>query len=1305
MSKKSTKKAFFPLIKLFQEIDPDAFGKVRGQLARKLTEKEVSVFQDSKLAPRIRSSLIRRAANDGRLHLKRLHTAWQAKLERFGESDFINTAPTGPGCNWLSVGPRNINGRIKCLAIHPTDGEVLYAGAANGGVWKTTDRGQSWTPKMHDEASLAIGAIGIDPSVPDTIYAGTGEPVYLVSGGGPLPPGSSTLAWYYEGVGVYKSTDGGDTWTLTGDIGNDFIYRIAVDPFDSLNLLCAGYSLTAGDGGLCRSQDGGATWTTVVDGIFTDVLFDPNNSGRAYAGQYNGGVLKSTDSGGTWNSRNTGLTAIGQIGRVSLTLARANSDVLYAKIEDDASGGLLGVYRTSSAAEAPAGWAVVTNPGVDSGFLWWCSYIAADPTDASGNIVYAGGVNVARSGDGGSSWTLVTDAYGGTKPPTHPDQHDLVFDPSDSNTVYIANDGAVFKGQVTGGTPPVTWTKVSTGLAVTQFYDLHTSSASRSMFGGGAQDNGSMISTGGKSWRHVHGGDGGYVAFHPTDPYTVYVQSQSANIRRSTDGANSTTSAKSGISGSGIFPATVLALDPATPLTLFTGTNRVYRTTNGGVGLGAWSAASGIIGTVTEIAIAPSSSAIIYAGTLTGGLYQATDGGATATSFANITPAVAGWPNRWLAGIAVHPTDANTIYVTFLGFNGSAAGASDHVWKGVFNPVPSTWSWTMISAGLPDVPVGAIVMDPATSYLYIATDIGVFRSTDDGATWTPFEAGLPNTPVVDLALDPVRNLLRAATHGRGMYQIDLGGTCPEVDLYLRDNIIDTGETFPSPSGVPDPTQPGVVVRHYKSADIKVDAQPFDPVDALTDGVEFDDPEHPYTGFGVKIEDIAGIDHNQPIRTQTNRVYVQVHNRGWNKADSVTVKLLYADAGAGLPALPTDFWTAFPADTFDQTNWKPIGTTTITDLLPNVPRVLSWNWVPPAATSDHVCLLALVHSTQDSLLPETELNVDNLTRANKRSTHRNIHPVDPPAAGSGPAWTSLNFNNADRENKFFNFRIENITDKRSGLRMILPKIRLQDSLENSIKGFRQVDLRKDQLREIVDAAKQAGTISDYVANLVLGFHDPLILEVEKGSATAELRNVLIAASEKVPAVFTIEVPSDVDKVSTFHFDVTQYDRQRLVGGSEFVLTVTPPSTCADLKRLRVVLERLKILDDKDPCIKGPGEFVFTTEVLINGDPVKGNRLRIPETGVIKVSDKPGRNIVTLEQPIFEGYVDKKDRMRISLLATELDLFTADDETTRYSRAFTGNPNAWIRSYRPDDEPSDSEKMWDWQVWYRIEEMDS
>jgi hypothetical protein len=1277
----------------------DAFAGIPG-LRRSLTAKEVAALQDSKLAGRVRWLLERRMTDQGDVRTGLLGKARERKAERQrtlrpGDGG-VAAAPTGPGLNWLPMGPRNINGRIKCLAVHPTNGQILYAGSAAGGVWKTTDGGQSWTPTMHDEESLAIGAIAIDPSDPDTVYAGTGEPVYYLSAPGSLP--LVDVAWFYEGAGVYRSTDGGGTWTLTGPIGNEFIYRIAVDPFDPNNLLCAGFSAPTGTGGLCRSTNGGVTWATLQAGVFTDVLFDPVNAGRAYAAEYNGGVLKSTDSGASWGPRNAGLPPATDIGRVSLTLAAACPDVLYAKIENDYTGGCLGVYRTATAAEG-AGWAAVTDPGVDWWFLWWCSHIAADPADTTGNTVWAGGVETARSADGGATWTPVTDASGtftgSQPPPTHPDQHALVFDPANPNIVYIANDGGVFRGQFNAGAaPPVTWTKASTGLVATQFYDLHASSASRSMFGGGAQDNGSMISTGGHSYRHVFGADGGYVAFHPTDPYTVYVQSQGAQIQKSTDGANTFTSVAPQIvpgGGLGIFPATVLAIDPANPLVLFSGTDRVYRTQNGGTN---WTPVTGPIGTVTEIAIAPSSGAVVYAGTLTGGLFQSLTSG---TSFTPV-PAVAGWPTRWLAGIAVHPATSDVVYVSFLGFNGTAV--SDHVWKGVFSA--GSWTWTLRAGGLPDVPVGAIVFDPNTYDLFVATDVGVFRSTDDGVSWTPFEVGLPNVPVVDLALDPVRNVLRAATHGRGIYRVSLAGATPQVDIYLRDNLLDTGEVLPSPSGVPDPTQPATNAYHWESVDIKVDAPPFASTDVLVDGVEFDDPAHPYTEpyVGHKIEDIAGIPHENPIRTLVNLVYVQVHNRGWDAAGQVDVKLLYADAGAALPALPADFWAKYATDTYDQTLWKLIGNHTFTSLLPNVPQVWSFNWTPPAGVSNHVCLLAMVDSPQDPLDPaaQTEFNVDILTPTNKRITHRNTHPVDPPAQSpGGTGWTTLNFNNGFRENRCFGLAVENLVGV-GRLRVVLPRVSLDRPLQEALEGFRVLEVSSDELHRTAKEALKRGAMSEYVARLLLENDEPLVLETLPGASAAVLRGVLIETGGRIPGVFAY---AGGEGAAGLRFDVIQYERGRPVGGSHFYLPAREGVVGGGSRRLRIVLEKVRVLDDKDPGIFGRGELSFTAVVVVEGDPTR-RRVRIPHRGVIKVGDLLGRNELELNQPVFEDEVPAGRRLTFALHAVEHDRFTDQDDFTRYRRTFIGQPAAWVGAYGPDSESPDPERTADWHVWYRIEE---
>jgi hypothetical protein len=1121
-------------------------------------------LRTARLGGRFRWLLLRRATDRRTVPLFGRRAALRQKVERFQRPRALRTA-AGP-CQWLPVGPRNINGRIRCLAVDPTNGNVVYAGAADGGVWKTTDGGQSWRALTDDQDSLAIGALAIDPSAPDTVYAGTGEPL--------LSPTLGPYGWSYPGIGVLRTTDGGTTWSVLGTIPNQFIYRIAVDPHDPSNVLCAGYAI-GGGGGLCRWDVTQSHWMVAQPGSFTDVVFDPVTAGVAYAGEYGGVVWKSIDSGAVWNPRANGLAGTG---RVSLTISPQQPAILHARIE---STGL--VYRTTTAAEVPGAgnaWTPLPDPKADLGpsgvainQRYWCSFVAADPADPQGEIVYVGGVDLVRrerDGMGQLVWTRISRTYDPPTPAwvTHADLHDLAFVPGDSSRFYVASDGGVFAGKVSapGTVPPVEWRKVSTGLAAVQFYDLATSAMTPSMFGGGCQDNGTIVTTSALTWRHVYGGDGSYLAFHSTVPWTIWAVrwDGGAIVQRSKDGGATFQDAQGTlpdrITGGGVVPVVPLAMDPATPATLFAGTDRVWRTQNGDAdppSAVSWTdrtgplTAGGVADDVTEITIASSSE--IYVGTMLGHLHVSTSAG---NAFTDVTPTVAGWPTRWLSGITVRPGAPPTIFVTFHGFNGGAA-ASDHVWTGVLGP-GGVWTVPMasIASNLPNAPVSALVVDPTTpTTLYVATDVGVFRSLDEGASWDVFDEGLPNVAVIDLAVDPGRQLLRAATHGRSMFQRLLAPSCPTVDLYLRDNVVDTGEVLPSPSGVWDPTRPGEHAYHWQSADIKVDAPPLQPVDALVDGVEFDNPTHRPIPFGgtYPIETVLGITHENPIRTTVNRVYVQAHNRGPAEATGVDVRLLWADASAALPPLPADFWTGFVNDSYSQTVWRLIGKQQNLTLRAGEPRVVWFDWTPPATASDHVCLLAMVDGPGDPLLPETELVVDVLTRSNKRVTHRNVHPVNvlTRIANRRVAWPWLRLHNPFETARPFTVRVETSVAEDWTVAMVVPRVELEKSIEASLYGFRPLSIGRAQQHAWLEKARASGAVSAPLAALLSRLDDPLVLVLEDGGRPAELRGVVLHPDQPVPAVFVATQPSAAPP-ARLRLDVLQLDGDRLLGGSTFLI---------------------------------------------------------------------------------------------------------------------------------------------------------
>lgn len=1065
-----------------------------------------------------------------------LGRALNRKQRLFGSTPFINTAEPG-GCAWLPIGPRNVNGRIRCLAIHPTDGSILYAGAAAGGVWKTMDGGQSWKPTMSTQLSLAIGALAIDPSNPETVYAATGEPVNLADAFGPAGTPGST-AWFYEGEGVLRSTNGGASWVLLGR-PNDYHYKIAVDPFNSANVLCAGFSRD-GSGGLCKLNADGS-WTTIQTGTFTDVVFDPVNTNVAYAAKYNGGIWKFQGGNLTnwsdWHPKNSGLPSAGIMRRIKLAIAPSNPSILYAKVERCGNYCYGEVYRTENAGDS---WTVLTDLYVDGDTQWWCSLLAVDP--GYPNVVFAGGNQLVRSMDSGQSWEYVEQYADGSN--IHVDHHDLAF--ASSSEFYLANDGGVFKGTTSGSTS-VTWSKVSTGLVATQFYDLAVSPATPSMLGGGTQDNGTLISTGGLSWRHVLRGDGAHLLFHPSYPYTAWAQyfaSAGPGMVKTTDGWECAPTCLEITTITDldhvVFPSNPLVLHPTAPDVLFIGTNQVQKSSDGGLN---WVTVSPVVGPTpqdvfTEIAIAPSSPDVIYAGTLRGRLFRAAG---SPTSFTEITPTVAGFPARWISGIGVHPSDPDIVYVTFLGVNENS-DASNHLWRGSRDAI-GVWTWEPKNTGLPNVPTGAIVV-AAYPTLYLATDIGVYRSLDAGISWAPFELGLPNVPVVDLSLSPDGSKLIAATHGRGMYQIQLVQNCPPVDIYLRDNILDTGEVIPSPSSVPDPTQPGVNVYFYKSADIKVDAVPYDVMDALVDGVEFDAIQHADTPL---IEVIQGTQDDAPVRGALNKVRVQVHNRGYDDATAVTVKLAYADASAGLPALPGDFWSNFFGTGYDQTNWKAIGLPqTVSVLEPGVPAVLDWEWSPPADASDHVCLLAMAHCAQDPLLPQTETNVGTLTHFNKRITHKNVQPVGPSLFPY--FYLFLYANNPFPIPREFDLRLQEISHACRRVWLVIPHVTMREPLERSIEGFRLVD--RTRIQRFVEASKRERL--DRRARELLGSRESRILEASGGWPAAALHGLTLQRGQRLGCLVLVELDPTIAG-RTHLLDVTQYSEKRLIGGSEIVAT--------------------------------------------------------------------------------------------------------------------------------------------------------
>ncbi len=682
--------------------------------------------------------------------------------------------------NWTFAGPSNTGGRITSLAIHPSDAQTIYIGAAAGGIFKTTDGGASWMPIFDNNSSLAIGDITVAASNKNILYAGTGE----ANGGG----GSVS----FDGLGVFKSLDAGVTWQSIGLEKAGSIGKVAIDPQNPNRAFVGamGYLYEkSADRGVFRTLNGGQTWQKVLFQTDStgciDIALNPQNPNIIYAAMwermrypnsrnYGGatcGIYRSKDGGDTWEKLTSGLPSK-DIGRIGLALSPADPSVIYG-IYTDEIGYFKGVFKTSDGGNS---WTRFDTGGhlnnMFSSFGWWFGKIVADPIDV--NTVYALGLDVYKTSDGGTNWTTISSSI-------HVDQHALWINPNNPNQLYAGNDGGFY----TSDNGANSW-NFKDNLPITQFYTCEIDFKNPQRLYGGTQDNGTWRTLTGATndWAHISGGDGFVCLVDPSDNKYVYASSQNGSFYRSTDGGSNFQSGLQGINLSE--PRnwkTPVILSPNNPSTLYYGSNRMYRSTDRA---NSWVAISPDLskgnttgnlayGTLTAIAVSPKNAQIIYGGTDDGNAWATSDGGTNWTKINN------GLPNRWVTNIAADPFDENTAYITFSGYK----------WRDYQPHVLKTsnkgMTWTDISSNLPQAPVNDFIIDPSFNAnnqraFYAATDFGVYVSYNSGGTWAALGTGLPLVSVMDIVLHDSSRTLVAATHGRSMYRISLPNTIPTISI-------------------------------------------------------------------------------------------------------------------------------------------------------------------------------------------------------------------------------------------------------------------------------------------------------------------------------------------------------------------------------------------------------------------------------------------------------------------------------------------------------------------------------------------
>jgi photosystem II stability/assembly factor-like uncharacterized protein len=619
-------------------------------------------------------------------------------------------APLGP---FDAVGGTNL-GRVNAIAFEPGNTKVVYVGAADGGLWRSTTGGGAWTVLTDTLPTLSVADIAIDPTNAKHIYIATGDGFGY---GNPFWGGTYS-------IGVWVTANAGASWSPTGltlTVGqNRTIRRLVIHPTNPKILLAATSA------GLMRTDDGGATWKTLWATSTFDAEFDPSNGNIAYATTSQ--VMKSTNAGATFAA----LPATCPGARYNIEVAASNPKILYTLCTN-------GTVQKS--VNAGATWAVTAASGV-SLYGYYDNVLAVSPINP--DIVIVAGFNIKKTTNGGVSWASVP-------PAGHVDNHCLRFYPASSTSIIGGNDGGVFR-TTNGG---ASWTSLNKGLAITQFYRLGLSRITAGLLVAGAQDNGNMKLNAG-AWSEITNADGmgGFIDWSNNN--NIYATTQNGALYRSTNGGLTWTPINTPASGAWVTP---FLQDHVTAHTIYAGTDKVYKSTNQGT---VWGAISGVlagIGQFTVVKVHPNPKVLLAGNGKK--LYRTTNAGASWTDITGSLPVA----SNYLTDAAMSDADPQVIWVTFSGYN---AGQK------VYKSKDGGATWVNISGGLPNIPANCVVYERNPSNpIYVGTDAGVYYLKDGLATFVPFKSALPNVIVDELEIHYGTKTVVAATYGRGVWQAKL----------------------------------------------------------------------------------------------------------------------------------------------------------------------------------------------------------------------------------------------------------------------------------------------------------------------------------------------------------------------------------------------------------------------------------------------------------------------------------------------------------------------------------------------------
>ena len=654
----------------------------------------------------------------------------------------LNVPAAAP--QWRSLGPWtvpdgqtygsarvNVSGRVSAIAVDPSNPAHLLVGAANGGVWESFDRGDSWEPRTDDAPTLAVGALAFDPAHPATVYCGLGEGNW----------------WWWLGAGVLRSTDGGTHWwTLCTDpfVGQGF-HDLVVHPSDS------GHLIAATTAGLYDSTDAGLSWAPLHAAASWSLAVSADEILAGCAD----GMLRSIDGGATY-SQVALPGAPAAFTRLAVAMAPSNPSIGYA----------WGAGAPFDADERPTAYlwrraggtwtAHTVPPGVSTAQSWYDWFLGVAPDNP--DQIYCGAISAHRGTRSGNTWTWIDIASKASGDSIHPDQHAIAFDPTNPDLIYVGNDGGLYQSPDRG----ISWLHRNNGLVISELEYLgHHVGTSRWLIAG-TQDNGTERWQGSPIWEHVADGDGGDCGVNRTYPTTVFHTYYNMYLERSSSGGgwNSWTDISPPVpegEGSPFYPP--FESSASNGDTIAMAGQALYVSRNDGTD---WTRLEFPSAGSASGSYIPDADTVLV-GLRDGRLLRTTYSGG---SWAQLSTLATPRPGAAISDIEVDSANPARVWVCYARVDGGRVYRSDD----------GGTNFSDRTAGLPNLPVTAIALDPANpDRCWVSASLGVYQSLDGGASWATFASGLPNAYVGDLLFHPHARVLRAGLRSRGAWEVAVDG--------------------------------------------------------------------------------------------------------------------------------------------------------------------------------------------------------------------------------------------------------------------------------------------------------------------------------------------------------------------------------------------------------------------------------------------------------------------------------------------------------------------------------------------------